>query len=186
MKKIDFFALFAILFVLLSGCSVTGLTARDKMDIADGIKTVHEEGNLPDTWKSEHGLDISVFHRGFGKSAEGTYCMTASVMVGNEQYMPPTYLCNMNGEWKTAKKTEPIQEPAISATKVVEIKTEIIPVKKMEILPIKSEKITPVVAPVAKAIEAKPAVVVVPKPKVQALQKINQPRKVAGGFTLLR
>jgi hypothetical protein len=128
-KKIMFFILFAMVFVL-SGCSI-GLTAKDKLDIADGIKTVHVQKNIPDVWKSENGMDIAISHEGFAKRADGNYCMTASVTVGGEQYMPPTYLCNLNGEWKpVAKITESVQPSVVVIPKKIEIKTAIVPIKK--------------------------------------------------------
>lgn len=164
MKKIFFFILFATMFIF-SGCSLMGLTDKDKLDIADGIGQVHAEGNIPDTWKSENGIDISVLHQGFGQRADGTYCMTASVIVGNDQYMPPTLMCNENGEWKkvakleqssvlrktevSAPKAAKTQQPTAFIPKVAEaevkIKPAIIPVRKTEVLP----EVKPAVAQVS-------------------------------------
>jgi hypothetical protein len=126
MKKLSFFILLAIVFIL-SGCSI-GLTAKDKLDIADGIKTVHVEKNIPDVWKSEKGMDISISHEGFGKRADGNYCMTAGVTVGGEQYMPPTPLCNIGGEWKKVQNLPPpataVAEQKVIAVPVLETKTK--------------------------------------------------------------
>lgn len=143
MKKILFFILFAF---VLSGCSL-GLTAKDKLDIADGIGQVHEDGVIPDTWISENGIPIEIKQENFGKRADGNYCMTASVMVGNEQYMPPTPLCNIKGEWKKVAKTEPLSSPKqnVFVPKIVEVKSIIVTVKKTEALSIKKQKTIKVV-----------------------------------------
>ena len=147
MKKLSFFILLAMVFIL-SGCSV-GLTAKDKLDIADGIKTVHVEKNIPDVWKSEKGMDISISHEGFGKRADGNYCMTAGVTVGGEQYMPPTPLCNIGGEWKKVQNLPP------PATAVAEEKVTAVPVLETKIKPVVVPRVVKKVQPVSRVAKQK-------------------------------
>jgi len=166
MRKSSFFIPLVFVFVL-SGCSI-GLTAKDKLDIADGLKTVHVEKNIPDVWKSENGMDISISHKGFGKRADGNYCMTAGVTVGGEVYMPPTPLCNIGGEWK---KVQNLPSPAIA---VVKEKMTAVPVLETKIKPVVIPRVVKKVQPVSRV--AKPASA---KGYGVAKQKIVHSKRVA-------
>jgi len=174
-KKIIFIVLLAAMFII-SGC---GLTEKDRLDIADGIGQVHTDGS-PDVWTSENGLPISISHERFEMRADGTYCMTASVKVGKEVYMPPTPMCKVHDEWTVVAKVTTVQKPIVSAPKVTETKpvvvvkkdsgavqkvvapvlplaTKIAEVKKTEALPAVKKVIA--VIPVIKSKAETPAVV---------------------------
>jgi hypothetical protein len=172
MKKEFFFALLAIL--ILSGCSTFGgwreqsvsfhpassleqlinrmenssLTVKDKMKIADGIRTVHSEGTLPDVWKSEKGESLSVVHQGFARTSDGTYCMTASVEVSGKEFLPPTPLCNEGGVWtvvpeiKSVPIVVPRQEKSIAILPIEERKDEtVLAIKAKPVVPLHSNKV---------------------------------------------
>ncbi len=192
MKKSNLFFILSILILVLSGCSVVGLTQKDKIDIEDGIKTVHSEGSIPDVWKSENGIDISVLHKDFGQRADGIYCMTASVKVGNEEYLPPTPLCNIDGKWLPVSKTEFKKEPAVTSPKIVQKETETILPEKNKIVVEPPKKIVAVpdkliqdVKPILtkKVSDEKTATVDIKKSLKPVVPVKISPRTVAGRFT---
>ncbi|MFA6493797.1 MAG: hypothetical protein WCT49_01985 [Candidatus Paceibacterota bacterium] len=198
MKKKIFFVLLAI---ILSGCSSTGgrrestdsfrpqtpleqlvdrgedhssLTAKDKNDIVSGIRKVHSNGNFPDVWKSEKGKEIAVLHQGFARAADGNYCMTASVTVSGKKFLPPTPLCNKNGEW--VPSSAKAAEGGLASLNAVQRATEDEPILPSQKAIITHEKTATVMLPIKEPEAAEVSQKIENPPPESVVSKVQKPK----------